>query len=139
MTGFDPVCYLWFKKKLFYFQIRSYKFMLHFPNIFFIMMDIRKKNVLLDINTQMRLESSLWNTQDQNDLYKIYNNNGLVVSNYSSDEIIKSLYFFLNINLKKINNSFFYKKFLKYYSKEYKKIGKYLPVYKANLINFNKH
>ena len=140
MTGFDPVCYLWFKKKVFNFQIRSYKFMLHFPNIFFIMMNIRKKNVLLDINTQMKLESSLWNThQDQNDLYKILINNGLVVSNYSSDEIIKSLDFFLNNNLKKINNSSFYEKFLKYYSKEYKKIGKYLPVYKANLINFNKY
>ena len=135
MTGFDPVCYLWFKKKIFYFQIRSYKFLPHFPNIFFLKMNIKKNNLLLNLDTQLKIESLLWTTQNQNDLYKSYNDNGLILLRRSPSNIIKNLKPFLNLESEKVNNSSFYKKYLKYFSKEYKKIGKYLPFHHANLIS----
>jgi putative glycosyltransferase (TIGR04372 family) len=132
MTGFDHVCYLWFKKKIFFFQIRSYKFLLHFPNIYFSKMNIKKNKKKLEIYQQLEEESFLWKSQDQNDLYKEYAKNKIYVSKYSPSIIIKNINFFLNNNSKKFNNKKFYKNYLKYFSKEYKKIGRHLPVYFAN-------
>ena len=133
-TGFDSILNLWFKKKVYYFQIRSYKFLPHFPNIYFSKMSIKRNKKKLEIYQQLELESSLWKSQDQNDLYKEYVKNKMYVSKYSSSIIIKNINFFLNNNSKKFNNKDFYKNYLKYFSKEYKKIGKYLPVYFANYI-----
>ena len=41
----------------------------------------------------------------------------------------------MKLESEQINNSSFYKKYLKYFSKEYKKIGKYLPIHHANYIS----
>ena len=134
-TGYDALCLLWFKKKIFYYQIRSYKYLPHFPNIFFSKMDIKKRNASLSLKDQIKIESSLWKTEDANDLYKNLNDNGYKVSKFSINTIIININIFLNMNIKKINSFYFYNFFLKYYTKEYKKLRRYLPVYHANLIS----
>jgi putative glycosyltransferase (TIGR04372 family) len=134
-TGYDVLCFLWFKKKIFYYQIRCYKYLLHFPNIFFLKMNIKKGNATLSVKDQIKIESLLWKTEDANELYKNLNDNGYKVSQLLINNIIININIFFNINSKKINNFYFYNLFLKYYTKEYKKLGRYLPVYQANLIS----
>jgi putative glycosyltransferase (TIGR04372 family) len=131
MTGFDAYFLCWFKKKVFNYQIRSYKFLNHYPNLYFSKMNIKKNNKKLSINQQLNFEYLLWKSQDQNDLYRAYRDNKITISRYSSKEIKKMIIYFLKNNIKKSSSKNFYKNFLKYYSSYYKKVGKYLPVFYA--------
>jgi hypothetical protein len=98
-------------------------------------MNVKKGNVTLSVKDQIKIESLLWKTEDANELYKNLNDNGYKVSQLLINNIIININIFFNINSKKINNFYFYNLFLKYYTKEYKTLGRYLPVYQANLIS----
>jgi putative glycosyltransferase (TIGR04372 family) len=134
MTGFDAYFLCWFKKKVFNYQIRSYKFLNHYPNLYFSKMNIKKNKKELNINKQLYFENLLWKSQDQNDLYKAYRANKITISKYSSNDIKKKIIHFLDCNSRKINSNNFYKNYFKYYSLIYKKIGKYQPVFQAKFL-----
>lgn len=134
VTGYDGFFLCWFKKKIFYYQIRSYKFLLHYPNVFFSKMKIKKNNLNLSMSQQLKFESLLWKSQDQNDLTEVYKANKISILKYSPREIKKKIFYFLDCNSKKINSNNFYKNYFKYYSLIYKKIGKYQPVFQAKFL-----
>ena len=99
-TGIDILPNLWFKKPLIHFTIRSYRFILDWPEIYVCPMLIYNNHKLLDIKQQMEIESKLWSKySNQNELYKEYSNSNYTLKKRDPKDIILIVNNFINNNL----------------------------------------
>lgn len=133
-TGFDALAALWFKKPIYYYNLRNYRYMhTHFPYRMFNPILCLNKNRKINYKKVLKVESKYWNnglytkSHNQHANYKLMEF-GYKYIYYDTDIISKSIIKFINdyegLNLNNINKIYLENSdldFWQFYNKVYNK------------------